>query len=255
MKLSLTLSLILACSSSAFVHHKAQPKLIQKRCEQVTFSPRLHMSAVEDAAELLRKARELREQAEAEEHSLHKKLCDKISKQNKETDSVIQEIFPVNLPKGQSGIWKVAEILEKNRYSAPCLERVVERLHEREMTARGLEHVEPSLHHTHVKFERVADPNEEELQRIDGLIQMLIDAAAILDEKVLAERHEKGTVSHHVDSTHWCSGELSKKLDEKLHFIGREHDEQFKSRLEEFYEAARKKKTTKTDRNQSTRMY
>lgn len=209
----------------------------------------------DDAQELLRKARELRQQAEDEENHLHKTLVTKKQEQAIQTDGIINELFPPNLPKGQTGVWKVAETLEHKRFSAPCLERVVERLHEREIAAKGLEHVEPSLHHPHVKFERVADVNEEELRRVQGLIQLLIDAAAVLDEKVLKERHEKGTATHSVDSTHWCSGELSKRLAEKAHFLGREHEEQFKSRLEEFYEAARKKKHVKNDRNESTRMY
>ena len=248
----LALSTIFAITSNttAFV-----PSLQSAITKSHASSTQSYMSAVEDAAELLRQARELREQAEADEMHLHKKLIDKMNQQDQETDAVIEEIFPANLPKGQAGVWKVAEILEKNRYSAPCLERVVERLHQREMTARGLEHVEPSLHHSHVKFERVADVNEDELQRIEGLIQVLIDAAGVLDEKVLTERHQNNTKTHHVDSTHWCSGHLKKTLDDKLHFIGREHEEQFKSRLEEFYEAARKKKHTKNDRNESTRMY
>jgi len=210
----------------------------------------------EDVQEMLRKARELRQQAEEEEDHLHKTLVSKKQEEDTQTDMIINELFPANLPKGQTGVWKVADILEHKRFSAPCLERVVERLHEREIAAKGLEHVEPSLHHPHVKFERVADVNETELSRVQGLIQLLIDAAAVLDDKVLKERHEKGTATHHVDSTHWCSGELSKRLADKAHFLGREHEEQFKSRLEEFYEAARKKKhATKNDRNETTRMY
>jgi len=199
------------------------------------------MSAVSDAEELLRKARELRQQAEADEHTLHKSLIDKKESEGQKDDRIIQDIFPPNLPKGQAGVLKVAEILEQKRFSVTCLKRVVERLHAREIAARGLSHVEPSLHHTHVKFEKVADSDEQELQKLEGLIQLLIDAAEILDDKVLKNRDEKGTATHHVDSTHWCSGELSNALSEKAHFLGREHDEQFKSRLAEYYEAARKK--------------
>lgn len=253
---SVTMAVIAIClvnSGFAFT-----PTNIQQQQHTITrsypFYPQ-RMTKEDDAQELLRKARELRQQAEEEENNLHKTLVTKKQEQAVQTDGIIDDIFPVHLPKGQAGIWKVAEVLEQKRFSAPCLERVVERLHEREIAARGLEHVEPSLHHPNVKFERVADVNEEELRRVQGLIQLLIDAAAIVDEKVLKERHEKGTATHHVDSTHWCSGELSKRLTEKAHFLGREHEEQFKSRLEEFYEAARRKKHAKNDRNETTRMY
>ena len=211
-----------------------------------------HMSAVNDAQELLRKARALRQEAEADEHTLHTSLIGKKQSIAQDTDKTIEEIFPANLPKGKAGVWKVAEILETKRFSAPCLERVVERLHEREIAAKGISHVEPSLHHTHVKFEKVAASNEVEMERIEGLIKLLIDAAQVLDEKVMKGHREKGTASHHVDSTHWCSGELSDKLEEKASFLGREHDEQFKRRSEEYYEAARKKKHISSNSGDST---
>lgn len=249
---SLSIALMLALSTKdAFSFAPNSNRILSSRFE--TYHS---MSALSDAEELLRKARELREQAEAEEHSLHQTLISKKETQNVETDHVIDEVFPIGLPKGKAGAWKVAEILEKNRYSANCLDRVVERLHEREIAAKGVDHVEPSVHHTHVKFERVQNADAEELARIEGLLQILIDAAAILDEKVLKEHSENGTkVKHHVDASHWCSGKLSQRLDEKAHFLGREHDEQFKSRLEEFNEAVRKKKHNKTDRNETTRLY
>ena len=130
------------------------------------------------------------------------------------------------------------------------MERVLGRLHEREIASKGLSHVEPSLHHTHVKFEKVAVANEEESKRVEGLIQMLIDAAAVLDDKVLG-KHRGGRVDDH-----WSSGELSERLEKKAHFLGREHDDQFKGRLEEYYEAARKKKKHDNhDRGENTRIY
>ena len=131
----------------------------------------------------------------------------------------------------------------------------MERIHEREIAAKGLAHVEHSLDQTQVKFEKIAKTDEKELKRVEGMIQMLIDAAAVLDDKVRKEHQEKGTVQHQVDKSHWHSGELSERLNEKVHFLGREHDEQFKSRLEEYYEAARKKKKhDQHDRNDNTRI-
>lgn len=212
----------------------------------------LHMSGVSDAEELLRKARELRQQAEDDEHTLHTSLIGKKQTIAQDLDKIIEEIFPANLPKGKAGVPKVAEILETKRFSSPCLERVVERLHEREIAAKGISHVESSVQNTQVKFEKVAATNEVEMQRTAGLIELLIDAAQVLDEKVMKDRREKGTAQHHVDSTHWSSGELSDKLQQKARFIGREHDEQFKSRLEQYYEAARKKKDSSSNDGDST---
>lgn len=203
----------------------------------------LFMSPISDAEALLAKARALRQQAEADEHKLHSTLIEKKKCQNTETDLIIQKLFPLNHNNQKevdrnASIRDLAKRIEELRLSKVMLERVVERLHEREISARGLEHVEPSNHHEQVKFIRVAQLQEEELTRVQGLIQRLIDAAEVIDEEYL--KHEQKR--HHVDETHWSRGNLSKVLKEKAHFLGREHEDEFKKRLEEFYEAARKKK-------------
>ena len=228
------------------VHPARQHARINNGKTQESYQTALSMTALSDAQEMLAKARALREQAEADEHTLHQSLISKKQTQDDDTDHIIEQLFPPNLPKGQPGVWQLAEIMEQKRFSASCLEKVVERLHEIEISARGMERVASSVLQTHVKFEKKAAPNEKELARVEGLIQMLIDAAAVLDEKA-AKEQEKGGVKHHVDVTHWCSGNLSEKLSEKAHFLGREHDEQFKGRMEEYYKAARKKKGQKND--------
>lgn len=196
------------------------------------------MSNLSDAEQLLAKARALREQAEADEHKLHSTLIEKKNCQNVETDIVIENLFQPSSSSNNLSITILAKRIEEQKLSASMLERVVERLHEREIAARGLDHVEPSKHHDQVKFIRVSKPHEEELAKVQGLIQKLIDAAEIIDEEHL----KKGEKHHRVDSTHWSRGNLSKVLKEKAHFLGREHEEEFKKRLEEFYEAARRKK-------------
>lgn len=200
----------------------------------------LAMSSLSDAEDLLRKARALREQAETEETNLHASLVNKKKRENEEIDHLIDQIFPTGNSKTDvhERAKRVAQVIENLRISAPQLEKVVERLNEREISAKGLEHVEPSISNTQVKFERVSSVDEKELARVQGLIQILIDAAAIIDQKAL-EKTEN--LRHNVMKTHWCSGNLSKTLSEKAHFLCREHDEQFKSRVQEYYEAARKK--------------
>ncbi len=220
----------------------------------------LRMSALSDAQELLRKARALREQAEADEADLHATLISKKQQQDEDTDRTIEKLFPLNLDKAndpEGCNQKIASIIEKERFSVGQLEKVVERLHEREIAAKGLDHVEPSLHHTHVKFERVsAKVDQDELKRVEGMIDMLIDAASILDENTL-KAEEKALAEgkkHHVDASHWASGRLSSTLAEKAHFLGREYDEQFQNRLEEYYAAARKKENVK-DKGDRTSMF
>lgn len=213
-------------------------------CMSQTNSGAEKMSKVEA---LLAKARELRAQAEADENQLHSSLLEKKSSQDMETDMIIDELFPVSLKESNSAK-TVAECVTKKRMSKDMLLRVVERLHNREIAAKGLERVERSVGQTtHVTFETIAEGNEKELTRVKGLIELLIDAAEILDEDFLQNkiklRGERGkVVMHNVDHTHWSSGELNKVLREKAEFLRRGYDEQFKNRVADYYEAARKKK-------------
>mmetsp|Transcript_9261 Transcript_9261/g.11692 ORF Transcript_9261/g.11692 Transcript_9261/m.11692 type:complete len:257 (-) Transcript_9261:163-933(-) len=241
----------LACSSQAF-----SPSASLKRgMNQATYynvrhgtTIRTYMSSMTDVEKLLAKARELREQAASDEHKLHSNLIEKKNCKNAEIDNVIQKLFPVTETPSPSTIKALAKRIQDQMISSSMLKKVVERLHEREIAARGLEHVESSTQDNKVKFTRVADPQQEELAKVQGLIQQLIDAAKLIDEEYL----KKGETHHHVDATHWSSGNLSKLLKEKAQYLGREHEEQFKNRLEEYYEAARKKKKGRNSVGDST---
>jgi hypothetical protein len=192
-----------------------------------------------DVEALLAKARALRQQAEAEENVLHSTLLEKKQCQNQDTDRKIDLLFPLtDNAEDKNDIVALAKRLDESKLSTECLKRIVERLHDREMSAKGVERVDASHHNEGVKFNRVSEKNTIELERVQGLILNLIAAADILDEQ-----HLKMDAKHHgVDKTHWARGELGKVLKEKAHFLGREHDEEFKNRLQEFYEAAKKKK-------------
>lgn len=207
-------------------------------------SSHLSMSALSDAQELLAKAKALREQAESEEASLHATLVTKKDLQNADLDALIDTLFPIDMPREDKSVCKLAvsNTIENKKCSVQLLKNVVQRLHEREIAAKGEDHVEPTHHDTHIKFERVSGVDEVELKRVSGLIDILIDAATILDEKALKEAEAKGGETHKVDQTHWASGHLSEALSDKAHFLGRAHDDQFKKRLQEYYDAAKKKK-------------
>lgn len=188
--------------------------------------------------ELLAKARALRQEAEAQESSLHSELMRNRSRKDAETDQLIQQLF------ADKDVRNIARRMEEKKISVMMLERVVDRLNEREISARGLDHVEHG--HSTGTFQRVRETDERELKAVEGLIQLLIQAADVLDTKVLKERAEKEKkgepAHHHVDSTHWSSGELGKHLKDKAKFLGREHEEQWKKRMEDYYKAAMKKK-------------
>ena len=115
-----------------------------------------------DVDRLLQKARELRKQAASREDELHNTLIRRKRTQDAATDAIIQQLFPDN----DTGDGALCDRLREKRLASDMLVRVVERLHEREVAAKGLDHVEPSVHHDQVTFKRVAQPDDEELARI-----------------------------------------------------------------------------------------
>ncbi|KAL7436785.1 hypothetical protein ACHAXM_005336 [Skeletonema potamos] len=190
-----------------------------------------------EAERLLRKARELREASQRAEDTLHANLIQKKKEKDAATDLIISQLFPSN------GIDDLVDRLRKKRLASDMLVRVVERLHEREIAARGLEHVEPSLHHDQVTFKRVAQPDKVELAKIEGIVNDLVEAAAILDQEWLDQKHKTdGGKITHAEIMHWGGGKIAGILQDKIKELGREQDEQFKKRLQSFYDAANRKK-------------
>merc|ERR1719162_108030 len=179
---------------------------------------------------LLAKAKLLRAQAEADASQLHSSLLEQKASRDVEMDNTIDELFKLD---NKEEITKeiIAEHLTKKRPSSDMLLRVVERLHNREIAAKGLEHVESSFQESQVTFKTIAAENKEELALVEGLNDLLIDAAKLMDESVARTRDEKEkVVIHNVDHTHWSTGELSTVLREKKDFLQREHDVQFKKK-------------------------
>jgi len=205
--------------------------------------------AVESEVErLLRKARELRQEAEAAEVGLHSDLIDKKCSHDQKIDAAIDQLFPSSDLKAHNGeefyVQAVVERLREHKFSTDKLKDVVGRLHEREVAARGLQHVESkTLQAGHVFFEVVSSPDENKLHEVEGLVGTLVDAAKIIDEEYWKKKRVEGEKLklHNSDKAHWTTGNLATILGEKVGFLGREHSEQFKKRMAEYYEAARKK--------------
>jgi len=186
---------------------------------------------------LLAKAKLLRAQAEADTTELQSSLLEKKASRDTDMDSTINELFKLDSKERVTKKF-IAESLTKQRMSSDLLLRVVERLHQREIAAKGLDHVESSRQGSRITFKTTNTEDKEELARIEGLVETLIDAAQVVDDDFVRARNENKKV---VVNKHWSTGELSKVLREKRNFLNREYDEQFKKRQEEFYEAARKK--------------
>lgn len=150
----------------------------------------LHATTDTDVDRLLQKARELRKQAASGEDELHNTLIRRKRTQDAATDAIIQQLFPDNDTDDGDGVCALCDRLREKRLASDMLVRVVERLHEREVAAKGLDHVEPSVHHDHVTFKRVAQPDDEELARIQGLVHRLIEAAEVLDKEFIEQKSE-----------------------------------------------------------------
>ena len=105
-------------SLSTIVHH------VQRDTTQ------LHTTAQTEAERLLAKARALREEASREDELLHTTLLTKKYAQDSATDSLIDELFPGDVD-------DVVRRLREKRLASDMLVRIVERLHEREIAAKG----------------------------------------------------------------------------------------------------------------------
>ena len=105
-------------SSLNIVHH------VQRDTTQ------LYATAQSEAERLLAKARALREEASREDELLHTTLLTKKYAQDSATDSLIDELLPGDVD-------DVVNRLREKRLASDMLVRIVERLHEREISAKG----------------------------------------------------------------------------------------------------------------------
>ncbi|KAL3809108.1 hypothetical protein ACHAXA_003017 [Cyclostephanos tholiformis] len=210
-----------------------------------------------EAERLLRRARELRDEARSGEDELHSTLIDRKRTRDAATDAIIERLFPrndddvdddaANDVDDVSSLRELCDRLRERRLAADVLVNIVERLHERGVAARGLERVEPSVHHDKVAFARVGgrgggEVDEVEIGWVRHAMDMLIRAAMVLDAEFIEEKESKrgGRITHS-DITHWGGGNIAGMLRDKVNDLGRAHDEQFQKRLESFYDAAKRK--------------
>ena len=237
--ISVSALLVAACSTGA------EAFVVKPPANQISVDSPTSLFAVtkSDAEALLKKARELKAAAAEAEKSLHDVLLEKQALSHANTDAVIDHLFPDSGSSADQDMSGLVSRVKSKRPSCELLIKVVKRLHEREVEAKGLAHVEPSVHHDHTDFHVVKSKvNTKELERVSGLIDQLISAAEVLDEEYLKNKQTKGDkTSHHSEIIHWAAGDMAKTLSEKAKELRREHDGQFKKRQQEFYDAARKK--------------
>jgi len=194
-----------------------------------------------DIEKLLRKARELRAEAEASEKEVHHTLITKKKIGDAETDRIIDNLFPSS----SGSLDELVERLRGKRLSADTLKKVVTRLYGRECAAKGLEHVTASVRlNKEVEFTRVKENKDEvEAARIVGLISQLIAGVAVLDDEFLKGEQAKGQkFNSDIENNHWNAGNCAKTLSTQVREMRREQSEQFKKRQEEYTESLKNKK-------------
>jgi len=229
-------------------------------------------SAIIKARQLLQQAKKLREEATKEENQVHINLMEKKRMQDMETDAMVHCLFDemnedpreiqnrsmVQQQRLASPNMVATRILNK-RLSLACLQRIIDRLDFLEAEAKGESHVilvmerKDSL----ATFQKTsstlssspssplhtsAQPSaltKNIIQQIQQYRQLLLDAAKILDQG----RELEGTHTQHQQHQHrWTPGTLYSHLLERVHFMQREHETQFRKRQDEFYQAAKRKK-------------
>jgi hypothetical protein len=206
---------------------------------------------------LLRKARELREQASQQEQAIHQQLSQKKSQQIEHYDKLIDFYLPPNSSSSSSSLPRfdvsvTVDRLHQKPVSMETLEHLVDRLDDRHAMASGKEHVGIDFQRT--KLQR----NEREMQTLDTMLETLLNAVQVLDDEFQKAHMDKkktvagvagetttGSMLYSVSSAeaaHWGGGQAAKYLRQRLQEKRREREEQFLKRQEEFYEAQRVKK-------------
>ncbi|KAG7348808.1 hypothetical protein IV203_011405 [Nitzschia inconspicua] len=208
-----------------------------------------------EAERLLRKARELREQASKQEQEIHQQQTQKKSQQQQHYDTLIDFYLSDNNNnnKGNNNddiiVQGVVDRFHKKPVSMDTLEHMVDRLDDRHAIASGKEHVTVDFQRT--KLQR----NQAEMDKIDDQLELLLQAVQVLDDEFRQKHAQKKTGGVAGDSTgsllysvssaeanHWGGGQAAKYLKQRLQEKRREREEQFLKRQEEFYEAQRVKK-------------
>ena len=142
------------------------------------------LAATADVEALLAKAAKLKAEAAAAEQQLHKNLLEKKECKNSELDAFINRLFPAN----DDSIAGLVSRLKESHWSTDRLMDITRRLHAREIAAQGKGQVAASLHHDYTTFDQVSQGNPEELARVQGLIDRLLEAADIIDEEYMTEK-------------------------------------------------------------------
>jgi hypothetical protein len=190
---------------------------------------------------LLRQAAELRAQAADAENQIHASLTEKMKKHEREMDSLIDYLF------FSSSSGSLVDRLKSKRLSMDTLTGILDRLHKRELVASGIEYVDSSVKGDRTEFQRVVvEPDKAEMKRLEGLLDSLIDAVAVLDQEFMAQKEEKGELYvSHTEDQHFGGGNSAKRLRQHYDAVKREYEDQYQKRQQALHDAQTIKKGNK----------
>lgn len=178
-------------------------------------------SVESEAERLLRKARELRAAAEQAQHEVKGELTQKKKSKDAQLDMIIDGLF---FPSERDT--SLVDRLRGKRCCMDTLENIIVRIDERETAAKGLD---------------VKDTDAvKEAERLEGLVDQLLEACSVLDEEFRSQKNSKGEAFvAHAEEEHWGGGKSAERLEARIKEIRRERSEQFQKRQAEFREAQR----------------
>jgi hypothetical protein len=173
--------------------------------------------AVNEAEGLRKRAKELREEAEALEAALTGSRRDLSKQRHKESDALIQQLFSSYTTTSQ-----LVERLVQERWSPEQLMVVVERLHERQVQALGRSNSVGTPEEFVIGDTRNSgERNEGEWRRLDNFIESLLEATGVLDNQTVA----------HVNPNHRWTGQVASSLKSRLKELRRGDEQEFQRRL------------------------
>lgn len=228
--------------ASAVKHPRDLFRLLRMTSSSSTDQLQQEQQAESEVERLLRKARELREQAARAEQQVHTDLVSKRQEQEIQMDGMIEYLFPTET--GPSTGDGVVNRLKAKKVSKETLEKIFDRLDDRLMVAEGQEHVCATT--SGDAFERVKKPRDEkQIECIQRRIEVLLGAVEVLDQEFRNAHASTVTGSQDfglyavtaTEHTHWGGGQLRHDLESRLKEKQRERHGQYQKRQQELRDA------------------
>lgn len=183
----------------------------------LTTNQSIHKNVHTQVEELRRRARELLAEAKVLEVAILENRAIGAKQKTSEQDSLIDELFVSNM----TTITTLVDQLKEKRWSPENLILIIERIHERQVLAMGKASATSVTGFQIGDTRNSAESCTEEYNRLDRLINLLMEAASLVDEE-----YKRGTNPNN----RW-TGRVEISLATKLKELRRADNEAFQKRL------------------------